>query len=123
MDAVCVTALAADLLDVRRLQRMLDVAAAQAGARVGTVLMATLFGMALGGWMSGAIFDLTGSYRAAFLNGVAWKASAIHDNARNHLGTMVTWEVVTEKIAGFLEELRGVRARENRDPVPLRLDA
>ncbi|MFZ2649125.1 MAG: MFS transporter [Burkholderiaceae bacterium] len=45
---------------------------AQAGARVGTVLMATLFGMALGGWMSGAIFDLTGSYRAAFLNGIAW---------------------------------------------------
>jgi len=34
--------------------------------------MATLFGMALGGWMSGAIFDLTGSYRAAFINGIAW---------------------------------------------------
>jgi MFS family permease len=46
----------------------------QAGARVGTVLMATLFGMALGGWMSGAVFDLTGSYRAAFLNGIAWNA-------------------------------------------------
>ncbi len=44
----------------------------QAGARVGTVLMASLFGMALGGWMSGAIFDVTGSYRAAFLNGIAW---------------------------------------------------
>ena len=44
----------------------------EAGARVGTVLMATLFGMALGGWMSGAIFDLTGSYKAAFLNGIAW---------------------------------------------------
>ena len=44
----------------------------QAGARVGTVLMASLFGMALGGWMSGAIFDATGSYRAAFLNGIAW---------------------------------------------------
>jgi MFS family permease len=44
----------------------------QAGARVGTVLMATLLGMALGGWMSGAIFDWTGSYRAAFLNGIAW---------------------------------------------------
>ena len=34
--------------------------------------MATLFGMALGGWMSGAIFDLTGSYKAAFLNGTLW---------------------------------------------------
>jgi len=39
---------------------------------VGTVLMATLVGMALGGWMSGAVFDLTGSYHAAFLNGIAW---------------------------------------------------
>ena len=45
---------------------------AEAGARVGTVLMSTLFGMALGGWMSGKIFDLTGSYHAAFLNGIAW---------------------------------------------------
>jgi MFS family permease len=44
----------------------------EAGARVGTVLLATLLGMALGGWVSGAIFDLTGSYRAAFANGVAW---------------------------------------------------
>ncbi|HLS87738.1 MAG TPA: MFS transporter, partial [Burkholderiales bacterium] len=44
----------------------------EAGGRVGVVLMATLFGMALGGWMSGAIFDLTGSYQAAFLNGIAW---------------------------------------------------
>jgi MFS family permease len=47
-------------------------APAQAGARVGTVLMATLFGMALGGWMSGAIFDLTGSYQAAFINGMGF---------------------------------------------------
>ena len=45
---------------------------AEAGARVGTVLMFTLFGMALGGWMSGKIFDLTGSYHAAFLNGIGW---------------------------------------------------
>ena len=44
----------------------------EAGARVGAVLMATLFGMALGGWMSGAIFDASGSYRAAFVNGIAW---------------------------------------------------
>ena len=34
--------------------------------------MFTLFGMALGGWMSGKVFDLTGSYHAAFLNGIAW---------------------------------------------------
>ena len=44
----------------------------EAGTRVGLVLMATLLGMALGGWMSGVIFDFTGSYQAAFLNGIAW---------------------------------------------------
>ena len=44
----------------------------EAGARVGSVIMATLLGMALGAWMSGWIFDLTGSYKAAFLNGIAW---------------------------------------------------
>jgi hypothetical protein len=36
------------------------------------VITATLLGMALGGWMSGAIYDLTGSYRAAFVNGLLW---------------------------------------------------
>jgi MFS family permease len=45
---------------------------AEAGARVALVITATLSGMALGGWLSGALFDLTGSYRAAFLNGIAW---------------------------------------------------
>ena len=44
----------------------------QAGLRVSTVLMSTVFGMALGGWISGAIFDLTGSYQAAFVNGILW---------------------------------------------------
>lgn len=44
----------------------------EAGVRTGTVLMATLFGMALGGWLPGWIFDLTGSYRVAFANGIAW---------------------------------------------------
>jgi len=48
--------------------------ASEAGARVGLVIMCTLFGMALGGWMSGKVFDLTGSYGAAFLNGIAWNA-------------------------------------------------
>ena len=46
----------------------------EAGTRVGIVLMASLFGMALGGWMSGYIFDETGSYQAAFLNGLGWNA-------------------------------------------------
>jgi MFS family permease len=56
--------------------------AKEAGARIGIILMTSLFGMALGGWMSGYIFDLTGSYRAAFLNGLGW-------NAVN--GTIVLW--------------------------------
>lgn len=46
--------------------------AREAGTRVSLVLMATVVGMAVGGWMSGEIYDLTGSYQAAFLNGVAW---------------------------------------------------
>ena len=44
----------------------------EAGARVRAVIMATLIGMALGGWMSGWIFDVTGSYQAAFINGMGW---------------------------------------------------
>ena len=44
----------------------------EAGTRTGTVIMATLVGMAIGGWMPGWIFDITGSYRAAFVNGIAW---------------------------------------------------
>jgi MFS family permease len=44
----------------------------EAGTRLGTVIMATVVGMALGGWLSGLIFDLTSSYRLAFANGVLW---------------------------------------------------
>lgn len=46
--------------------------AAETGRRVGAVIMATMLGMALGGWMSGKIFDLTGSYQAAVMNGILW---------------------------------------------------
>ena len=46
--------------------------AREAGARVSLVLMASVIGMAIGGWLSGEIFDLTGSYQAAFLNGIAF---------------------------------------------------
>ena len=46
--------------------------ARQAGSRISLVLTATVFGMAIGGWMSGKIFDVTGSYQAAFLNGIAF---------------------------------------------------
>jgi len=45
---------------------------AEAGTRIGLVLSATIAGMALGGWMSGAIFDYAHSYQAAFLNGFLW---------------------------------------------------
>jgi MFS family permease len=44
----------------------------EVGTRLGVVLMMTLFGMAFGGWMSGAIFDYSGSYQAAFVNGLGW---------------------------------------------------
>jgi len=44
----------------------------EAGTRVGAIIMCTMLGMALGGWVSGKIFDLTGSYHAAFVNGIAW---------------------------------------------------
>ena len=46
--------------------------ASQAGIRVGIVLSATIGGMALGGWLSGEIYDWTLSYQAAFLNGFVW---------------------------------------------------
>lgn len=46
--------------------------AREAGHRTGIVIMATIVGMAVGGWMSGWIYDLTGSYQAAFLHGIAW---------------------------------------------------
>ncbi|WP_441518218.1 MFS transporter [Bradyrhizobium sp. 2TAF24] len=48
--------------------------ASEAGTRVGIVIFASVFGMSLGGWISGVIFDATGSYAAAFLNGLAWNA-------------------------------------------------
>jgi len=65
----------------------------EAGTRVGLVLMATLLGMALGGWMSGWIFDLTGSYRAAFLNGVAWNLVNV---------SIMTWLLQRSRRRGLL---------------------
>lgn len=46
--------------------------ARQAGERIGIIMACTIFGMALGGWLSGEIYDLTGSYAAAFIHGIAW---------------------------------------------------
>jgi MFS family permease len=65
----------------------------EAGARLGLVLMATLGGMALGGWLSGYIFDLTGSYRIAFLNGLAW-------NLLN--GVIALWLLLRERRGPFV---------------------
>jgi MFS family permease len=48
--------------------------ASEAATRVGIVIFASVFGMSFGGWVSGVIFDSTGSYAAAFLNGLAWNA-------------------------------------------------
>ncbi|TWA92684.1 sugar phosphate permease [Bradyrhizobium stylosanthis] len=48
--------------------------AREAATRVGIVIFASVFGMSFGGWVSGVIFDATGSYGAAFANGVAWNA-------------------------------------------------
>ena len=48
--------------------------ASEAGTRVGLVIFASVVGMSLGGWVSGVIFDASGSYAAAFLNGLAWNA-------------------------------------------------
>ncbi len=48
--------------------------AREAGSRIGIIMASTILGMALGGWLSGEIYDLTGSYAAAFVNGIAWNA-------------------------------------------------
>jgi MFS family permease len=48
--------------------------ASEAATRIGIVIFASVFGMSFGGWVSGVIFDATGSYAAAFLNGLAWNA-------------------------------------------------
>jgi len=61
-------------------------------AKVGLILASTIIGMALGGWMTGEIFDRTGSYRLAFVNGIAWNlmngaiAATLVWRARSRLG-------------------------------------
>jgi MFS family permease len=59
----------------------------EAGARMGIAICATISGMALGGWMGGLMFDLTGSYRAAFINGMAW----------NLLNGAIVWWLLTRQ--------------------------
>ena len=65
----------------------------EAGARIGVVIMMTIIGMALGGWMSGWIYQVTGSYQAAFINGIAW-------NGLN-LG-IIAWILTRNRKAGLM---------------------
>ena len=44
----------------------------QSGSRIASLYMFAALGMALGGWMGGAIYDATGSYMNAFLAAVAF---------------------------------------------------
>ena len=46
--------------------------AAEAGRRTGLVILCGGTGMAIGAWLGGAVFDLTGTYAPAFLAGVAF---------------------------------------------------
>jgi cyanate permease len=47
--------------------------------------------MALGGWMSGAIFDLTGSYRVTFVNAFVWNVFNL---------AIVLWLLLRDRRAG-----------------------
>jgi MFS family permease len=51
--------------------------AKEAGERIGVIMASTILGMAIGGWLSGVIYDATGSYELAFVNGIAWNAANI----------------------------------------------
>ena len=59
----------------------------EAATRVGIAVSSTIVGMALGGWMGGMLFDITGSYRAAFINGIAW----------NILNAAIAWWLLTRQ--------------------------
>ena len=59
----------------------------EAATRVGFTISITVVGMALGGWMGGVLFDMTGSYRAAFINGIAW----------NVLNAAIAWWLLTRQ--------------------------
>jgi len=67
--------------------------AAEAGKRVGIVITATVAGMAFGGWISGWIYDQTGSYEAAFLNGIAWNIMNIA------VMTLLLWRAGAQRAA------------------------
>ena len=63
----------------------------EVGERVGLVIMATIVGMGLGGWMSGEIYDLTQSYKLAFVNGILWNLTNVI------IVTFIMWKIVFQK--------------------------
>ena len=63
----------------------------EVGERVGLVIMGTIVGMGLGGWMSGEIFDLTQSYKLAFINGIFWNFTNLL------IVTFIMWKVYFQK--------------------------
>lgn len=65
----------------------------EAGARIGVVIMMTIIGMALGGWMSGWIYQVTGSYQAAFINGIAWNGLNL---------AIIAWILTRNRKAGLM---------------------
>ena len=48
---------------------------AEAGRRLGVIVLFGTLGMTLGGWLAGYIFDSTGSYTPAFLVGAAFNVT------------------------------------------------
>jgi MFS family permease len=60
----------------------------EAASRVGLAVSSTVLGMALGGWMGGVLFDMTGSYRAAFINGIGW----------NVLNAAIAWWLLSRQM-------------------------
>jgi len=60
----------------------------EAATRVGFTISITVVGMALGGWMGGVLFDMTGSYQAAFINGIGW----------NVLNAAIAWWLLSRQM-------------------------
>jgi len=76
--------------------------AKQAGVRIGLVMSVTVLGMAVGGYLSGVIFDYFSSYRMAFLNGLAWNLVNL---------SVVCWLMLRSRRASSPAQLVGAPGR------------